>query len=133
MYRKRKFGNDITNVRLFRSPVLSRTLTWTHMGYLGAIAEASYQVQTWSLSSLFKPNYSASDLAVPPDPTNTSVAQLGSGGSAQFVADKVILTSPKHPKDWYQDQGDDKIAQLLDRFKRHPESRIVHMNIRYKD
>ena len=74
--RKRKFGNDITNVRLFRSPVLSRTLTWTHLGYLGSINVASYKIQTWNVSSLFKPNYTASDLAVPPDPANTSVAQL---------------------------------------------------------
>lgn len=74
--RKKRFGNDITNVRLFRSPVLSRTLTWTHLGYLADIAPASYSVQTWNLANLYKPNYSASDLAVPPDPANTSVAQL---------------------------------------------------------
>jgi len=55
------------------------------------------------------------------------------GGSAQFQADKIILTSPKHPKDWYQDNGDDKIAQLLDRFQRHPLSRIVHLDVPYEE
>jgi len=91
--RKKRFGNDITNVRLFRSAVLSRTLTWTHIGYLGPIDEAAYQRQTWNLASLYKPNYSASDVAVPPDPTNTSVAQLAElqGDFAQYRVGGVLF------------------------------------------
>lgn len=44
------------------------------------------------------------------------------GGSAQFVADKIILTSPQHPRDWYQDCPNDRIDQLMRRI-----SEIVHM------
>lgn len=40
------------------------------------------------------------------------------GGSCQFLADYILFTSSKHPRDWYSDQGDDKIAQLLRRFVR---------------
>ena len=44
------------------------------------------------------------------------------GGSAQFVADKIYITSPKHPKTWYSDQDDDRVSQLMRRI-----SEIVHM------
>jgi hypothetical protein len=34
------------------------------------------------------------------------------GGMRQFVADTIYITSPKHPDEWYKDDGSDKIAQL---------------------
>jgi len=34
------------------------------------------------------------------------------GGTRQFVADTIYITSPKHPDEWYKDDGSDKIAQL---------------------
>ena len=37
------------------------------------------------------------------------------GGMCQFVADTVIITSPKHPQDIYQDQTGDRIGQFLRR------------------
>lgn len=37
------------------------------------------------------------------------------GGSIEFVAKNIIITSPKHPRDWYEDQSNDKIDQLLRR------------------
>ncbi len=37
------------------------------------------------------------------------------GGSTQFVADTIIITSPKHPKEWYLNIGNDGIDQLLRR------------------
>lgn len=36
-------------------------------------------------------------------------------GFRQFRGRNIIITSPKHPKDWYQDDGSDKVSQLLDR------------------
>jgi len=44
------------------------------------------------------------------------------GGMAQFRATKIILTSPKHPQDWYQDDGHDKVDQLIRRI-----TRITHV------
>lgn len=38
------------------------------------------------------------------------------GGSMQFVADYIYITSPTHPEDWYDDLGDDKKDQFLRRF-----------------
>lgn len=37
------------------------------------------------------------------------------GGSREFQATKIILTSPKPPEEWYADDGYDKVAQLLRR------------------
>ena len=37
------------------------------------------------------------------------------GGTIEFVATNIIITSPKHPKNWYHDCSDDKIDQLLRR------------------
>lgn len=37
------------------------------------------------------------------------------GGSCQFAATNIIMTSPKHPSYWYQDDGHDKTDQLLRR------------------
>ncbi len=37
------------------------------------------------------------------------------GGMIQFCSTKIIITSPKHPSEWYQDDGADKIKQLLRR------------------
>lgn len=37
------------------------------------------------------------------------------GGSREFVADEIIITSPKHPTAWYSDLPDDRINQLLRR------------------
>ena len=38
------------------------------------------------------------------------------GGSTQFVADYIYITSPIHPEEWYQDLGEDKKEQFLRRF-----------------
>lgn len=38
------------------------------------------------------------------------------GGSSQFTADTIIITSPMHPRDWYVHQPNDRIGQLLRRF-----------------
>ena len=48
------------------------------------------------------------------------------GGSCEFCADTIIITSPMHPKDWYVNQENDKIDQLLRRI-----SDIYHMTDRY--
>lgn len=37
------------------------------------------------------------------------------GGIIQFNSTKIIITSPKHPEEWYQNDGSDKIDQLLRR------------------
>lgn len=37
------------------------------------------------------------------------------GGMVEFAPKHVVITSPKHPKDWYEDLEDDKIEQLLRR------------------
>ena len=37
------------------------------------------------------------------------------GGSTQFVADEIIITSPMHPREWYRDVVNDRIEQLLRR------------------
>jgi hypothetical protein len=34
------------------------------------------------------------------------------GGMRQFVADTIYITSPKHPDEWYKDDGSDKLNQL---------------------
>lgn len=34
------------------------------------------------------------------------------GGMRQFVADTIYITSPKHPDEWYKDDGSDKVNQL---------------------
>ena len=34
------------------------------------------------------------------------------GGTRQFVADTIYITSPKHPDEWYKDDGSDKVNQL---------------------
>lgn len=44
------------------------------------------------------------------------------GGSCQFVADYIFITSPKHPREWYFDSMSDKIDQLIRRFEK-----IVHV------
>lgn len=38
------------------------------------------------------------------------------GGSNQFVADYIYITSPTHPETWYDDLGEDKKDQFLRRF-----------------
>lgn len=37
------------------------------------------------------------------------------GGTTEFAATNIIITSPTHPKDWYSSVGADKIDQLLRR------------------
>lgn len=37
------------------------------------------------------------------------------GGFVQMVATKIIITSPKHPREWYENQFNDRIDQLLRR------------------
>lgn len=37
------------------------------------------------------------------------------GGMIEFVATKIVITSPKHPQEWYESIGNDKIDQLLRR------------------
>lgn len=37
------------------------------------------------------------------------------GGSCQFVADTIVITSPMHPRFWYRDVPSDRIEQLLRR------------------
>lgn len=37
------------------------------------------------------------------------------GGTVEFCPRRVIITSPKHPRDWYEDQRSDRIDQLLRR------------------
>lgn len=37
------------------------------------------------------------------------------GGMIEFVATSIIITSPTHPRDWYETIGDDKIDQLMRR------------------
>lgn len=37
------------------------------------------------------------------------------GGTVEFCPKKIVITSPKHPRDWYEDQPNDKIEQLLRR------------------
>lgn len=37
------------------------------------------------------------------------------GGMIEFVATTIILTSPKHPSEWYESLGNDKTDQLLRR------------------
>jgi hypothetical protein len=37
------------------------------------------------------------------------------GGTTEFAPKRVVITSPKHPKEWYEDSGRDKITQLLRR------------------
>lgn len=37
------------------------------------------------------------------------------GGTTEFVANKIVITSPKHPRSWYNDDHNDKINQLLRR------------------
>jgi len=44
------------------------------------------------------------------------------GGMVEFCPKKIIITSPKHPKDWYEDQSDDKVNQLLRRI-----SNVTHV------
>lgn len=44
-------------------------------------------------------------------PTNVQIK----GGSVAWSPTQIILTSPVHPKEWYQSVGDDRIEQLLRR------------------
>lgn len=37
------------------------------------------------------------------------------GGTIEFCPKRIVITSPKHPRDWYEDQSNDKIDQLLRR------------------
>lgn len=37
------------------------------------------------------------------------------GGMCEFCGTHIVITSPKHPKDWYSDYGSDRIDQLLRR------------------
>lgn len=37
------------------------------------------------------------------------------GGTVEFCPKRVVITSPKHPSHWYEDQSNDKINQLLRR------------------
>lgn len=37
------------------------------------------------------------------------------GGMIQFIANKIVITSPKHPKFWYCDDSQDKVDQLMRR------------------
>jgi len=37
------------------------------------------------------------------------------GGMVEFCPRKIVITSPKHPKEWYEDCGNDRIDQLLRR------------------
>jgi len=37
------------------------------------------------------------------------------GGMVEFCPKHIVITSPKHPKDWYEDVSDDKVEQLLRR------------------
>lgn len=37
------------------------------------------------------------------------------GGTVEFCPKRIVITSPKHPRDWYEDVADDKIDQLLRR------------------
>lgn len=37
------------------------------------------------------------------------------GGTLEFVGTRIIITSSKHPKDWYEDASNDRIDQLLRR------------------
>lgn len=37
------------------------------------------------------------------------------GGTVEFCPKKIIITSPKHPRLWYEDCASDKVAQLLRR------------------
>ena len=37
------------------------------------------------------------------------------GGCMEFVANKIVITSPKHPSEWYESIGSDKIDQLMRR------------------
>lgn len=50
------------------------------------------------------------------------------GGSCQYVANYMYFTSSKHPSEWYRDQGDDKVYQLLRRFER-----IIHVTSSSED
>lgn len=43
--------------KLYRKPVLYKTLYWSHMGYLTITTHAS---QVWKINSLYDPNYTAS-------------------------------------------------------------------------
>ncbi len=45
------------------------------------------------------------------------------GGSVHWSPKSVVLTSPMHPKDWYQNQESDRIDQLLRRI-----DKITHFN-----
>lgn len=37
------------------------------------------------------------------------------GGTVEFAPRRIVITSPKHPRDWYEDCSNDKIDQLLRR------------------
>ncbi len=37
------------------------------------------------------------------------------GGMVEFCPKKIVITSPKHPRDWYTESSNDKIDQLLRR------------------
>lgn len=37
------------------------------------------------------------------------------GGSIQFRSNKIVITSPVHPREWYQDMANDKVDQLMRR------------------
>ena len=37
------------------------------------------------------------------------------GGMVEFAATKIVITSPKHPLEWYEDSASDKIDQLMRR------------------
>lgn len=45
------------------------------------------------------------------------------GGTTEFKGTKIIITSPKHPNQWYHDDGDDKINQLMRRI-----TKVTHMS-----
>lgn len=40
------------------------------------------------------------------------------GGMRKFVATKIAITSPKHPRLWYPEQSDDRVEQLMRRITR---------------
>jgi len=40
------------------------------------------------------------------------------GGTTEFRGRNIVITSPCHPRDWYENSGDDKIDQLLRRISK---------------
>lgn len=86
---------------------------WRWVPGMGATFFEGYCGQKTVIFDEFRGQLTFGQLLVLLDGYPTSVQIKGS--SVAWGPDKIYMTSPVHPKEWYQSKGDDSIAQLLRR------------------